>query len=79
MSKKNKKFHVVATTALALTLTLPALSTSAASVQNGSKLTPIRDVAAKIGAEIKWNQSTQSVTLTNNNHVITFKIGEKRH
>lgn len=78
MSKKNKKFHVVATTALALTLTLPALSTSAASVQNGSKLTPIRDVAAKIGAEIKWNQSTQSVTLTNNNHVITFKIGEKK-
>ncbi len=42
---------------------------------NGTTLVPLRDIFEALGAEVKWEGSTQNVTAVKGNTVITLKIG----
>ncbi|GGH38506.1 alpha/beta fold hydrolase [Paenibacillus segetis] len=75
---KNKKLHLVATTAMALSLTLPAISAFADPAQSGTAIAPVREVAAKLGANVTWDQSKQSVTITKDNHVLVLQVGDSK-
>lgn len=46
---------------------------------NGTTLVPIREIAEKIGLEVLWNQSTQTVTFKHpyRKGIVTHKIGTK--
>lgn len=44
-------------------------------IENGRTLAPIRAVAESLGAEVTWNEETQSITITDNGIKIEMSIG----
>ncbi len=44
-------------------------------VQNGRTLVPVRFIAEKFGAEVGWDDATQTVTVKKGNKTITLQIG----
>ncbi len=47
-------------------------------VQNGRTLVPVRFIAEKFGAEVGWDDATQTVTVKNGNKTITLQIGSDK-
>ena len=44
---------------------------------NGTTLVPIRVVSEQMGAEVKWDKITQTITISQEEDIITLKIGSK--
>lgn len=77
MNKHPKKVnHAVAAT-LALSLAVPAASALAAE-QSSAALEPVRETATKLGAEVSWEQSTRTITVTKGSHVLKLEAGSDR-
>ncbi len=47
-------------------------------IQNNRTLVPIREVSEALGAEVKWNQATKTVTLLKDDITVTLIIGQSR-
>ena len=45
-------------------------------IENGRTLVPIRAVFESAGAEVSWEQETQTAILTTDNYIVTVKLGE---
>ena len=45
-------------------------------IENGRTLVPIRAVFESAGAEVSWEQETQTAILTKDNYIVTVKLGE---
>lgn len=73
-SKSSKWLQSAAAVTLAASLALPAASASAAEPAKTSVL-PIREAAAKLGAEVHWNQSKGTITLKKGSHVLVLNLG----
>ncbi|KFN06499.1 copper amine oxidase [Paenibacillus macerans] len=77
MNKHPKKVkHAVAAT-LALSLAVPTASALAAE-QSSAALEPVRETATKLGAEVSWEQSTRTITVTKGSHVLKLEAGSDR-
>ena len=46
-------------------------------IQDSRTLVPVRFVAESIGAQVEWDAEKQLVKITNNDSVMTLKVGEK--
>ncbi|RXI96495.1 hypothetical protein DS745_22560 [Anaerobacillus alkaliphilus] len=47
-------------------------------IQNNRTLVPIREVSEALGAEVKWNQATKTVTLLKGDTTVTLTIGQNK-
>ena len=45
---------------------------------SGTTLVPIRVVSEEMGAEVKWDKTTQTITILKDERTITLKIGSKQ-
>ena len=45
-------------------------------IENGRTLVPLRAIFEALGAEVTWNQSTQTATAVKDNITVTIKIGD---
>ncbi|BFH60241.1 alpha/beta hydrolase family protein [Paenibacillus azoreducens] len=64
MKKKNsQKFYKAAIASMVLALSVPAVAAAADSGKESS-YAPVREVAAKLGANVKWDQAALTITLT---------------
>jgi peptidoglycan endopeptidase LytE len=43
---------------------------------NGSTLVPLRTIFEELGADIKWNNDTRTVTVVKGEIMVTYKIGQ---
>lgn len=48
---------------------------SKAIIQNGTTLVPMREIFESIGAEVKWNNTTKTVTATKGNDTLVLIVG----
>lgn len=55
----------------------PAKSLEGAVLIDGRTMLPLRTIFESIGAEVKWDQSTQTVTAVKNDTIITMQIHSK--
>lgn len=46
-------------------------------IDNGTTLVPLRAIFEKLGADVKWDSKTQTVTATRNGNVVKLTIGNK--
>jgi hypothetical protein len=46
-------------------------------IKNGRTLVPARAIAEALGAKVTWDPSTQTVTFTKDNTIVTLHIGSK--
>lgn len=44
-------------------------------IENGRTLVPLRAAGEAVGAEVVWDQPTQTATVTKNNTTVSFKLG----
>lgn len=77
MNQRDRILPKAAAAALALTLALPGIAGAAGAAASGSgDLAPIRETAAKLGAEVRWDPAGRTVSVTKNGIALVFKIGE---
>lgn len=47
-------------------------------LENGTTLVPLRGIFETLGADVKWNQDTRTVTATTNDRNVELQIGSKK-
>lgn len=48
-----------------------------ATIQKGTTMVPMRAIFESLGADVKWNQATKTITATKGNDKLVLKIGAK--
>lgn len=70
--------HAVQASSNAISITVDGAQTqwsTAPYIAYGTTYVPLRDAAASLGAQVRWNESANSAIVTRNGDTITYKLG----
>lgn len=76
MKKNPKKLRKFAAASLALALSVPAASVAAESSKAETAYKPVREIAAKLGVEVRWDQTARTVTLVKGDQKLVLTPGK---
>ncbi|MGZ7443397.1 alpha/beta fold hydrolase [Paenibacillus sp. TH7-28] len=77
MNNHPKKVKRAIAVTMALGLAMPTASVLAAQ-ESSAAFEPVREAAAKLGAEVSWEQSTRTITVTKGGHILKLAAGSDR-
>lgn len=75
-NRRSHAFKTAATAVLALTMALPGVAGAAQADSTGSGLAPIREAAGKLGAQVRWDRASRTVTVTKGTTTLVLTIGQ---
>lgn len=75
MTTKSKALQTVAAVSLAVSLALPTTAL-AANPNYSASISPIREIARQVGANVEWNKASQSVTVTKGETTLILTLGK---
>ncbi|GIO32136.1 MULTISPECIES: alpha/beta fold hydrolase [Paenibacillus] len=76
MKKNPKTFRNIAAASLALALTVPGAASAAETAPAEAAYAPVRDAAAKLGVQVRWDQAAHTVTLTKGDTMLVLTPGK---